>query len=439
MMLAGWGRYPRVECRVIAPRSRDEVVAAVAEQRSLIARGNGRAYGDSALNTAATLDLRRADRFIAFDAATGVLEAEAGALLADVLGCLVPRGWFPPVTPGTKFVTLGGMLAADVHGKNHHKAGAIGDYVASLELALADGRIVRCARDENAELFAATLGGMGLTGTILSVQLKLQPIETAYIRQETLRARDLDETMALFEASRDWTYSVAWIDCLARENELGRALLYRGEHARRDELSADKQAAPLAVAARRTCRVPFDLPAVVLNRWSVGAFNRLYYRHAKPGTAIIDYDRFFYPLDAILEWNRMYGRGGLVQYQCVLPKATSHAGLTALLSRIAAAGAGSFLSVLKLLGPGRGMLSFPMEGYTLALDFRADPPNLALLGELDAIVTAHGGRVYLAKDARIAADDFRRGYAMLGEFAAVRAKVDPERKFSSLQSQRLDL
>ncbi|HUZ34320.1 MAG TPA: D-arabinono-1,4-lactone oxidase, partial [Xanthobacteraceae bacterium] len=183
----------------------------------------------------------------------------------------------------------------------------------------------------------------------------------------------------------------------------------------------------------------FDLPAVVLNRWSVGAFNRLYYRHAKPGTAIIDYDRFFYPLDAILEWNRMYGRGGLVQYQCVLPKATSHAGLTALLSRIAAAGAGSFLSVLKLLGPGRGMLSFPMEGYTLALDFRADPPNLALLGELDAIVTAHGGRVYLAKDARIAADDFRRGYAMLGEFAAVRAKVDPERKFSSLQSQRLDL
>src|SRR5487761_1374278 len=237
MMLAGWGRYPRTECRLIAASSRRDALAVVTGQPSLIARGNGRAYGDAALNPEATLDLRQCDRVLAFNDATGMLEAEAGVMLADILDLFVPRGWFPPVTPGTKFVTLGGMLAADVHGKNHHKAGTIGDHVESLDLALADGRIVRCARDENAELFAATLGGMGLTGTILSVQLKLQPIETAYIRQETLRARDLDETMALFEASRDWTYSVAWIDCLARENELGRALLYRGEHARRDELS----------------------------------------------------------------------------------------------------------------------------------------------------------------------------------------------------------
>jgi decaprenylphospho-beta-D-ribofuranose 2-oxidase len=439
MILAGWGRYPRAECRVIAPRSCDEALNAAAAQRSLIARGNGRAYGDAALNADATLDLRRMDRFIAFDTATGVIEAEAGVLLADILDSFVPRGWFPPVTPGTKFVTLGGMLAADVHGKNHHKAGTIGDHVASLELALADGRIAHCARDENAELFAATLGGMGLTGVILSARLKLQPIETAYIRQETLRARNLDEIMTLFETSRDWTYSVAWIDCLARGSELGRALLYRGEHARRDELPENKQAASLAVAAHRIRRVPCDIPDVALNRWSVGTFNRLYYWRAKPGTAIVDYDRFFYPLDAILEWNRMYGRGGFVQYQCVLPKAASHAGLTALLSRIAVAGAGSFLSVLKLFGPGRGMLSFPIEGYTLALDFRADSASLALLTELDAVVATHGGRVYLAKDARIAAADFRGGYATLGEFGAVRAGVDPDRKFTSLQSRRLGL
>ncbi|HEV2264644.1 MAG TPA: FAD-binding oxidoreductase [Stellaceae bacterium] len=440
MMLTGWGRYPRADCRVIAARSPADVLAVVAAEPTLIARGNGRAYGDAALNPAATLDLRRDDRFMAFDAASGVLTVEAGVLLADILDCLMPHGWFPPVTPGTKFVTLGGMLAADVHGKNHHKAGTIGDHVESLDLALADGRVVRCSRDENASLFAATLGGMGLTGIILSARLKLQRIETAYVRQETLRARDLDQIMDLFEASRDWTYTVAWIDCLARGRDLGRALLYRGEHARSGELPARRRAAPLAVPVRRTRRMPVDFPAIMLNRWSVTAFNRLFYRASRLGTAIVDYDRFFYPLDTIHEWNRMYG-GGFVQYQCVLPKVASRAGLSALLGRIAAAGAGSFLSVLKLLGPGRGMLSFPMEGYTLALDFPADPANLALLTELDAIVAAHGGRVYLAKDARIAAADFRRAYAGAGldEFAAVRNAVDPARKFASLQSRRLGL
>lgn len=439
MILAGWGRYPRADCRVIAARSRAEVLAAIAAEPSLIARGNGRAYGDAALNPAATLDLRRDDRFIAFDEASGVLTAAAGTLLADILDCLVPRGWFPSVTPGTKFVTLGGMLAADVHGKNHHKAGTIGDHVESLDLALADGRVVRCSRDENAPLFAATLGGMGLTGIILSARLKLQRIETAYVRQETLRARDLDQIMDLFEASRDWTYTVAWIDCLARGRDLGRALLYRGEHARCDELPPPRRAAPLALPTRRMRRMPVDFPAIMFNRWSVVAFNRFFYRASRPGTAVVDYDRFFYPLDAIHEWNRMYGSGGFVQYQCVLPKAASRAGLSALLGRIAATGAGSFLSVLKLLGPGRGMLSFPMEGYTLALDFRADPASLGLLTELDAIVAAHGGRVYLAKDARIAAADFRRAYAGLDEFAMVRGRVDPARKFASLQSRRLGL
>ncbi|MGH7015326.1 MAG: FAD-binding oxidoreductase [Stellaceae bacterium] len=255
MMLAGWSRYPRAECCVIAARSRAEAVGAVAAEPSLIARGNGRSYGDSSLNPEATLDMRRADRFLAFDAASGVLEAEAGVLLADILDRLVPRGWFPPVTPGTKFVTLGGMLVADVHGKNHHKTGTIGDHVESLTLVLADGSVARCARDENAALFAATLGGMGLTGVILSAQLKLQPIATAYVRQETLRARDLDEIMALFEASRDWTYTVAWIDCLARGRDLGRALLDRGKHADCDELPAARRAvvsrAPLAGRSSR--------------------------------------------------------------------------------------------------------------------------------------------------------------------------------------------
>jgi FAD/FMN-containing dehydrogenase len=439
MMLSGWGRYPRAECRVITPRERADVLAALGKQISLIARGNGRSYGDSALNPDATLAMRHSDRFIAFDPANGILEAESGTLLSDVLETFVPRGWFPAVTPGTKFVTLGGMIAADIHGKNHHKAGSFGTYVESLDLALADGRVLRCSRSENADLFEATLGGMGLTGVILSARVRLQPIETAYIRQETLRARNLDEVMALFEASRDWTYTVAWVDCVAKGSALGRALLYRGEHARVDDLPEGKRAAPLAPNHKRTRRMPLDLPDWLLNRWSVAAFNQLYYFYAATGTALIDYDTFFYPLDAILEWNRIYGRSGFVQYQCVLPKDSSRAGLTALLGRVGISGTGSFLSVLKLLGPGRGMLSFPIEGYTLALDFRADRESLALLYELDTIVVSHGGRIYLAKDARMAPGMLRQGYSGLEVFEAAREAADPGRKFASMQSRRLGL
>jgi decaprenylphospho-beta-D-ribofuranose 2-oxidase len=439
MMLSGWGRYSPAECRVVTPRERADVLAALGTQDSLIARGNGRSYGDSALNPEATLAMRHCDRFIAFDAATGLMEAESGTLLSDVLETFVPRGWFPAVTPGTKFVTLGGMIAADVHGKNHHKAGSVAAYVESLDLALADGRILRCSRSENADLFEATLGGMGLTGVILSARVRLLPIETAYIRQETLRARDLDEVMAQFESSCDWTYTVAWIDCMAKGGALGRALLYRGEHARLGDLPEGKRAAPFALLPKRTRRVPVDFPNFALNRWSVAAFNSLYYRRAIAGMALVDYDKFFYPLDAILEWNRIYGRSGFVQYQCVLPKAKSRTGLNELLSRIATSGAGSFLSTLKLLGPGRGMLSFPIEGYTLALDFRADPASLALLSELDAIVASHNGRIYLAKDARMHAETVREGYPALDEFEMVRGRTDPGRKFASMQSRRLGL
>jgi decaprenylphospho-beta-D-ribofuranose 2-oxidase len=439
MMLSGWGRYPRAECRVIAPRDRADVMAAVATRNSLIARGNGRSYGDSALNPDATLATGHADRFIAFDPATGTLEAEAGVLLSEILKAFVPRGWCPAVTPGTKYVSLGGMIAADVHGKNHHKAGSFGAHVESFDLVLADGRFQRCSRNQNADLFEATLGGMGLTGVILSARIRLQPIETRYIRQEILRARDLDEVMALFEASRDWAYTVAWVDCLARGAALGRAILYRGEHSCRENLPEVKRVAPLQSFQKRARRVPIELPSFALNRWSVAAFNWAYYHRATTGTTLVDYDTFFYPLDTVLDWNRIYGRSGFVQYQCVLPKAESRAGLVSLLGHISGAGAGSFLSVLKLLGPGRGMLSFPIEGYTLALDFRADCASLTLLSELDTIVASHGGRIYLAKDARLAAETFQEGYSTLDSFIAVRDQVDPGHKFASLQSRRLGL
>lgn len=409
------------------------VIAAEAE---LIARGNGRAYGDAAINLLATLGMRGCDRVIAFNPETGVITAEAGLLLADLITLVLPHGWFPPVTPGTKFVTLGGMLAADVHGKNHHIAGSFGGHVISCDLALADGSVRRCSAHENNLLFAATRGGMGLTGVILRLTVQLLRVETPLIRQRTQRAHNLAEAMAAFEASADATYSVAWIDCLARGANLGRALVYLGEHARRDEVPPQTTLAPIR---RRARSIPMEFPGWALNRWSVQAFNELYWRRARPGSALVDYDRYFYPLDALLEWNRIYGRRGFVQYQCVLPKAASAAGLVAIIGRIADARAGSFLSVLKLFGAGEGMLSFPMPGYTLALDFPATQANFALLRELDAIVADHGGRIYLAKDALMTAALFRQSYPDLARFQALRRAVDPDGRFVSLQSRRLEI
>lgn len=438
-MLTSWGRFPRAECRVIAPQTRDEAVAALANLPSVIARGNGHAYGDAALNPDATLTTRSLTRVIAFDTRAGVLEAEAGILLDDILDVVIPRGWFPAVAPGIRFVTLGGMIAADVHGRNAHKAGSFGAYVESLDLALADGSVRRCSRSEDADLFMATIGGMGLTGLILSARLRLQPIETAYMRQETLRAVNIDAAIERIEASSDWTYKVAWIDCLAQGAALGRAVVYRSEHARLDELSDGQRHAPLEMRKKPVRRVPIDLPNWTINRWSVKALNWLYYRRAVPGTAVIDYDTCFYPLDRILEWNRVYGPAGFVNYQCALPRGRARAGLAGLLERIAASGAASSLSVLKSLGPGTGMLAFPIDGYSLAVDFRITPTTLRLMAELDTIVMAHGGRIYLAKDARMPPAMLRQGYPALDEFEAVRQRVDPGHKFTSLQSQRLGL
>ena len=436
--ISGWGRFPRLACRMIGAADPAAAQAAIAAEPSLIAFGNGRAYGDAALNPAATLAMRGCAGVEAFDPATGQIVARAGTLLADLLAEYVPRGWFPAVTPGTSFVTLGGMIAADVHGKNHHAAGTFGAHLNWFDLALADGQVVRCTPDAQPGIFAATCGGMGLTGVILRAAFHMIPIETRMIRQETRRAPDLDAVMDLFEASADWTYSVAWIDCLSGGAARGRSVLTRGEHARVGEL-------PVAVASRSRAvgwRVPVDFPGFALNRWSVRAFNALYWRAGREGTAFVDLEPFFYPLDALRDWNRIYGRSGFFQYQCVLPLAASRAGIEALLRRIAAGGTGSFLSVLKRFGdapgPCPGLLSFPMPGYTLALDFRATAASLRLARELDAIVADHGGRLYLAKDARMG-KEMLRAYPGLDRFRAARDALDPGGKFASVQSRRLGL
>ena len=423
MKLAGWGRYPVIDCAVERFPGPADLPRLFGRTRTLIARGNGRAYGDAALNPDLTLSMLGANRILAFDDRTGLLTCEAGLLLDDLLQAVVPRGWFPPVVPGTRFVTVGGMIAADVHGKNHHRDGTFGAHVESLALATADGEVRTCSGTAHPDLLRATIGGMGLTGVIVSATFRLQRIETAYIEQEVLPAADLDATLALCEQSGDWPYTVAWIDALARGHRLGRGLVLRGRPLARGDLPAHLAHGGLRAAPASTLTVPCDAPALLLNRLSVGAFNALYrgLGRVRGSARRVHYDPFFFPLDRIHGWNRLYGRRGFVQYQCVLPRGESEA-LAALLDRAAATGPGCCLAVLKLLGPGRaGLLSFPMEGYTLALDFPLRAGALELISALDAITHAHGGRVYLAKDACSAPERVRRGYPEWDAFRAMRA------------------
>lgn len=430
--LHGWGRYPRLQAHLALPVSATQCVATLVSSAPLIAHGLGRSYGDSAL-AALVLGTRYLDHFAAFDAQSGVLTCEAGVSLDAILRTFVPRGWFLPVTPGTRFVTVGGAVASDVHGKNHHVAGTFGAHVLRLELLLGNCERVNASPTERAELFHATCGGMGLTGIILSVTVQLKPIVASSILQTTVKAPNLEAVLEAFAANADSTYSVAWIDCLARGSSLGRSLLMLGEHA---------TDGPLAVQTRSPTPVPFDLPAALLNRASVQAFNTLYYgriRH-KVSQQRIAFEPFFYPLDTLGQWNRLYGKPGFLQYQFVLPQAAGVAGLREVLDRIAESGRGSFLTVLKVFGPANAnFLSFPQAGYTLALDFKVEAAVFELLGELDAIVLHHGGRLYLAKDARMSAATFKASYPNWQAFEEVRARWNAHGKFTSTQSLRLGL
>ena len=439
--LSGWGRYPVIPCLTHAPATATDLARAIGTG-PVIARGAGRAYGDSSLQRDGVIRTDRLDKGLSLDPATGVLEAGAGASFADVLDFAVPQGWFPPVTPGTKFVTLGGALAADVHGKNHHVVGSFGDHVLWFDLVGPDGATTRCDPQATPELFQATIGGMGLTGIVSRMALQMLPVETAWIRLETIVAPDLDSTIEAFEQAHGRTYTVAWIDAMTGGRNQGRSVLLCGEHASLDELPRKHRAEPFALPKRRSFSVPRVMPGFLLNKWSGRALNTAYWmaNKRKAGTTLVDYDSYFYPLDSVLEWNRVYGRRGFVQYQCVLPIERSPAGLRQLLDAVGASGQGAFLAVLKLMGKNdRQGLSFPMEGYTLALDFPVTPALPRVLAGLDAIVSEHGGRIYLAKDARMDSATFRQGYAGLAEFEALRQRTGAAGVFRSNQSERLGL
>lgn len=442
MMLSGWGRFPRADCKVVRPREEAALQAAFAgTQGALIARGNGRAYGDSALNPAATFDMRGFDRILAFDETSGQVVAEAGVLLADLIDVFLPRGWFPAVTPGTKFVSIGGAIAADVHGKNHHKHGSFGQFVDWIDVLCPDGEIRRASRTQETDLFAWTVGGMGLTGVIVRAAVRLAPVESGWIRQAMTPAENLAAAMALFEQAQDATYSVGWIDCLATGSATGRSLVMVGEHARHEELGERERADRWMEQRKRAKSVPLDFPGFALNRWSVRAFNLAYYANGRrqAGEGLIDFDTYFYPLDAILEWNRIYGRKGFAQFQCVLPLDASEFGLKALLGEIARAGEGSFLAVLKRMGAQDSRFSFPMEGYTLALDFPIRRSTPTLFAELERIAIDHGGRFYLAKDSQLTAERLRQADPRFVAFTRMREQSGAAERFRSLQSNRLGL
>ncbi len=441
MRLSGWGRFPVVDTDVSRPRDTLGMTEALSREGT-IAHGMGRGYGDCALGTEHTLITQHLNHVISFDDTTGVLVAEAGMTLADVIKCFLPRGWFPAVTPGTKYVTLGGMIAADVHGKNHHRDGSMAACVLWIDVLTPDGHVHRCSPEHEQELFNFTLGGMGLTGVILRASIRLQRVESGWIDQTTVPAANFRDAMAVFERSADHTYSVAWIDCLSRGASLGRSLVMLGEHAPVSALGPAEHADRYAMTVRKKKSVPVDFPRFALNKWSVTAFNTLYYHlgSRQPAQRLVPWDSYFYPLDAILGWNKIYGRKGFVQFQCVLPLAESERGINALLDAISNAGAGSFLAVLKRMGQGRNDgIAFPMEGYTLALDFPATPSNLKLVARLNQLTADHGGRIYLAKDAVMQASQFHNMDARSERLRAFRAQRDLHNRVASIQSRRLEL
>lgn len=442
MELSGWGRYPRSVNSVFVPEALDQAVPPL--DGRMIARGQGRSYGNAAMcRDGLVMMTERLDRFSSFDERSGLLTAEAGTTLAEVIREFLPRGWFPAVVPGTKFVSLGGCVAADIHGKNHHRDGAFCSQVREIRIVLADRNTRCCSRERDADLFWATVGGMGLTGIILEVILQLIPVESSYLVVQHHRAKDLDASLELLQGDAwDDHYTVAWIDGLAGGRNLGRSVLMRGHHAQLDELPANLSRRPFA-GPRYQHNLRFDFPSWVLNSVAVAAFNELYYRLQgwRREPFIAHYESFFFPLDRIGNWNRMYGKRGFVQYQCVLPTADAAVGLRSILEASAAAGQPSFLSVLKRFGPaGPGLLSFPMAGYTLTLDlpFR-DPDLFSFLDHLDQIVLKHGGRVYLAKDARLRPATFSAMYPRLGEWLRLKSRFDPDNRFTSDLAQRLEI
>lgn len=436
--LAGWGRLAQPGREILS-----EDLAAITGDVPLT-RGLARSYGDSSLpppDRSATVPVVAssvlADRLLAFDPATGLLRAEAGLSLYDLVHLFLPRGWMPPVVPGTQFVTLGGAVASDIHGKNHHVSGTFGRHVTWLRMRLADGRIVETTRELHPDLFLATIGGMGLTGHILEVEVRMVRVPSPWILGESFRVPNLRSYLdALRDAAAKWPMTVGWIDCVSRGERMGRGILMCGRWAEPSEAPSRPP------AAKRRIAFPFELPFSLVNGLSVPAFNALYFhRHpSRPKRGIVHPESFFYPLDAVLRWNLIYGRRGFTQYQCVLPEKDNPGASERFMAELTRRGGASFLCVIKDCGDeGEGILSFPKRGISVATDLAVGPDTPKLVRELNEVVIAEGGRVYLTKDAFTTAEQFARMEPRLPRFREIQRRWDPEGRLASAQSVRLGL
>lgn len=436
-LLSSFNQNIKEHAQTLRPKDPQELISSL--KKSVIARGNGSSYGDAAFNAKGEIILtEQLNYLIAFDKKQGVITAEAGILLSDLLKVIVPSGWFLPVTPGTQYVSLGGCVACDVHGKNHHKTGSFSAHVLMIELLLADGTLLQCSANNNADIFWATVGGMGLTGIILSVTLQLIPATHPHMTVKHHAAQNLDETFHyLSDESADDDYSVAWLDLLNQKKEGERSIIMTAHHGESSDIDSESA----AKFRQKKLTIPYFFPSWFLNKNSMSFFNNTYFKkQSQKKNFTSHYQEYFYPLDKINHWPYLYGRKGFIQYQCVFPHVHAKTGIRALLNCLAHDAYPVFLAVLKRMGTSSpGLLSFPIEGFTLALDMPIYDRLDIVVRDLDNIVMAHGGRVYLAKDSRLTSENFRVMYPRHQEWLAIKNKIDPNKYFSSNLGRRLGL
>jgi len=427
--ILSWGKYPNYS-HIFKEFNKNDVKSNF--KLNSIAFGNGRSYGDSCLSDH-IVGFKNYNHFLDFDESLGILRVQSGVLLEDIINVIICKGWFLKVNPGTKLITVGGAIASDIHGKNHHIEGCFSQCVNWFTLLMPSGQIKKCSKFENKELFLSTCGGMGLTGYILEVEIELKRINSQFIHQTTIKTHNLTETFEIFESIKNESYSVAWIDCLSKGDNIGKSLIISGDFINDQDLNYQPQ---------KKINIPFNFPSFFLNFYTVKLFNWFFYNKVfkKVSTKKVNFDSFFFPLDSISNWNRIYGKNGFTQYQFILPKADSFEGLRSILSEISKSGKGSFLAVLKLYGKeNENYLSFPKEGYSLALDFKIDKEIFNLLDKLDKIVLAYNGRIYLSKDVRVSKKVFEIGYPQINKFRELRKKYNLNEVLSSLQSRRVGI
>lgn len=439
-LLSGWGNYPVSESYVLSPRYTDDFKSYLPKD-GLIARGLGRSYGDQALNKEHyVVCCTEFNNFIAWDEQEGILECQAGVSLEEIISALGPKGWLPMICPGTKFVTVGGAIANDIHGKAHHIDGSFVNCVLSFTILLADGEIKTASRTENEDLFWANFGGLGLLGVILTARLKLRKVETMYFRQKSVAVRNLDHMLeTLDKLDHEYNYSVAWIDALAKGSKLGSGVISFGNSAKLSDLPEKLKSDPLKLHTKGKLSVPVFLPSFTLNNFTVRILNRVIAFVQNSPKQFVHYEKFFFPLDAINNWNRGYGKRGFIQYQFVIPEENGRQHLVEILEMIAASGCTPFLNVFKRMGEGQGILSFPFKGYTLAIDFPVTKKLAAFTPRLDAKVLQAGGRLYLGKDAMLDEKMFKDMYPQHTEWLAIKKRYDPSGKFTSDIGRRLGL